>query len=142
MHPFLEKVYKKQVRVKQVGETSLHGIEVVLGIIVIVAVLVMTWNQMTVFLQADWTNIDTFIELLKTVLQLAIGVELARLLFSYSLETIIELAVFVVARKLLLLEDAFVSLLLGVISLVILFAAKHYFPEKVSTQQSSSNVVH
>lgn len=49
------------------------------------------------------------------------------MLFNYNLNTLIELAVFIVIRKMLLLDGAFFDLLLGVISLVILFAARHFF---------------
>ena len=126
----MNKLLKKNpVTFKRYGEKFLHWVEILLGLIVVGAVLIMSWNQIVHLTTVDWTNFDTFIELLKVILQLAIGVEIARLLFSYSLETIIELAVFVVARKLLLLEDDFISLLLGIVALVILFAARHFFME-------------
>tara|TARA_B100000678_G_scaffold246662_1_gene219599 strand:- start:194 stop:463 length:270 start_codon:yes stop_codon:yes gene_type:complete len=62
--------------------------------------------------------------MLERVLELAIGVELARLLLSYSLDTVIELLAFVIARKMVLLEDAFVELILGASALMVLFIAK------------------
>ena len=120
---------KKPKAVKIKGKQLLQWFEVCLGVVVLLAVVIFTGVTVADYATADWTNIETFLELLKTILQLAIGVEIARLLFSYSLATIIELAVFVVARKLLLLEDDFVALLLGIIALVILFAARHYFME-------------
>ncbi len=112
---------------KNFGKDVLHWFEVTLGILVLAAVVVMTIVQLWYAASLDWTNIDTFLELLKIVLQLAIGIEVARLLFSYNLNTIIELGAFIIARKLLLLEDDFVSLLLGIIALVLLFGARHFF---------------
>ncbi|MCD8494694.1 MAG: hypothetical protein LRY46_01040 [Candidatus Pacebacteria bacterium] len=66
-------------------------------------------------------------ESLKIILQLAIGVELARMLFSYNLNTIIELAVFIIARKMLLIDGDFIGVMLAVISLALLFVVRHHF---------------
>ena len=120
---------EKPLKFKQTGESLLHWIEIGLGILVLIAVIIMTVYQFGALVSTDWGEVNVFLELLKTVLQLAIGVEIARLLFSYSLETIIELAAFVVARKLLLLEGDFVSLSLGISALVMLFGARHFFME-------------
>lgn len=122
-------IKKKTIKLKKTGESVLHWIEIALGVVVLLAVAFMTFTQFQILFEMNWRDVETFLELLKTILQLAIGVEIARLLFSYSLETIIELAVFVVARKLLLLEGDFVSLVLGVISLAILFVVRHFFME-------------
>lgn len=75
----------------------------------------------------DWSSAASFNGFLETVLVLAIGIELARLLLSYSLDTLVELMAFVIARKLLLLQHDFVGLILGIISLAILFGARHFF---------------
>lgn len=120
---------RKPNNLKRQGKFLLQWIEIFLGIIVLVAVIVMSIFTIIDLFSADWSSMDTFMELLKTILQLAIGVEIARLLFSYSVETIIELAVFVVARKLLLLEHDFIALILGIVSLVLLFGARHFFME-------------
>lgn len=120
---------KKPRKLKRKGKALLQWIEIFLGVIVLVAVLITSGNTIINLFSANWSTMDTFMELLKTILQLAIGVEIARLLFSYSVETIIELAVFVVARKLLLLEGDFIALLLGIVSLVLLFGARHFFME-------------
>lgn len=114
-------------KAKNIGKKVLHWFEVTLGILVLLAVAVMTVRQLLSVGGMDWGSFETFIEILKIVLQLAIGIEVARLLFSYNLNTIIELSAFIIARKMLLLEDDFVSLLLGVIALVLLFAARHFF---------------
>lgn len=120
---------QKPKNLKKQGKFLLQWIEIFLGLIVLVAVIIMSVITIVDLFSADWSSMDTFMELLKTILQLAIGVEIARLLFSYSVETIIELAVFVVARKLLLLENDFIALILGIVSLVLLFGARHFFME-------------
>tara|TARA_Y100000590_G_scaffold438441_1_gene561261 strand:- start:96 stop:521 length:426 start_codon:yes stop_codon:yes gene_type:complete len=118
---------KKLIKTELTGTLLLHWVEVFLALIAIAAVVVAGVVTIIGMFNTDWSNVDAFMEILKTILQLAIGVEIARLLFSYSLEAIIELAVFVVARKLLLLDGDFTSLFLGIVALVLLFAARYYF---------------
>lgn len=119
---------KRPRNIKKIGETILQWFEITLGVLVLLTVLVVTVRQVVDFRYYDWADIDTFIESLKIILQLAIGIEVARLLFSYNLNTIIELAVFIVARKMLLLIDgSFLEILLGVVALAVLFAVRHFF---------------
>lgn len=87
---------------------------------------------------ADWSQLGTYVLFLEQMLFVAIGVELARLLISYSLDTLVELLAFVIARKLLLLEHDFVGLIMGISALAILFASRHYFPRAFEDDDSSS----
>ena len=120
----------KTQKIKSKGDHVLHWFEIGLGLLALAAVLIITVTQIIGFVQADWSQMDTFMEALKIILQLAIGVELARMLFSYSLNTIIELAVFIIARKMLLIEGDFIGVLLAVISLAILFGVRYYFTKE------------
>lgn len=128
----LRSLRKKLIKTEITGNLLLHWVEVLLALIAIAAVIIASIVTVSGMFAADWSNVDTFMDLLKTILQLAIGVEIAKLLFSYSLEAIIELAVFVVARKLLLLDGDFFSLFLGIVALVLLFAARHYFTDRTT----------
>lgn len=112
---------------KNNGKVILHWFEIALGVLTLVSVFVFTSRQAYELFFQDWSQMDTFLESLKIILQLAIGIEVARMLFSYSLNTLIELAVFIVIRKMLLLDGEFISLLIGVIALILLFAARHFF---------------
>lgn len=120
----------KTQKIKSKGDHVLHWFEIGLGLLALATVLIITVTQIIGFVQADWSQMDTFMEALKIILQLAIGVELARMLFSYSLNTIIELAVFIIARKMLLIEGDFIGVLLAVISLAILFGVRYYFTKE------------
>ena len=101
--------------------------EVVLAAAVLLAVFASALGMLPNFLDADWATRETFTFLLEVVLLLAIGVELARLLISYSLETLVELVAFVIARKMLLIEGSFTDVLLGTLALVLIFGSRHYF---------------
>jgi len=115
--------------VKKNGKVVLHWFEIGLGILALLGVVIFTTYQILAFGSFDWSDIATYTFALKIILELAIGIEVARMLFSYNLNTLIELAVFIVIRKMLLIDGAFLDLLLGVISLVLLFGARHFFIE-------------
>lgn len=114
-------------KAKKNGKIILHWFEIGLGILTLAGVSIFTVYQIFLMNSFDWSTIEAFREVLRIILELAIGIEVARMLFSYNLNTLVELAVFIVIRKMLLLDGAFFDLLLGVISLVILFAARHFF---------------
>lgn len=113
----------------------LKASEILLALAVLIAVFASALGLLPDFIIADWGNQETFIELLKVILFLAIGVELARLLISYSLETLVELIAFVIARKMLLIEGDFVEVLLGTLSLALIFGARYYFLSKDETRR-------
>lgn len=105
----------------------LHGIELGLACVVIVGVVVSFIFQIPNFIGADWSQTETFMSFLEAILHLAVGIELARLLISYNISTVIELLVFVLARKILLYEESSVGLVLLVLSVIALFASRYFF---------------
>lgn len=72
------------------------------------------------FFTLDWSNIQSFIEVVRLILFWVIALELVRLLLEYKSEIVVELLVFVIARKLLLLEHDFFSLFIGAATIVFL----------------------
>lgn len=106
---------------------ALLVLEYALAFAVLIGTLAFGIGSLSELASVDWGSIAAFTAFLETVLSLAIGIELARLLLSYSLETLVELMAFVIARKLLLLQHDFVGLILGIVSLAILFGARHFF---------------
>lgn len=100
--------------------------EQALAVFVLLITLVFGVLSFADIFQLDLSQVDTFIMLLEHVLYVAIGIELARLLLDYSLETLVELLAFVIARKVLLIEGNFVAVLLAVVSLAILFFSRYY----------------
>jgi hypothetical protein len=102
----------------------LKDFEKILAVLTLIGVFIFGIVTLWQIISLDFTQLDTYRFILFRVLELAIGVELARLLLSYSLDTVIELLAFVIARKMVLLEDAFVELILGASALMVLFIAK------------------
>jgi len=115
---------------KRKEKTFLHSIELILAGIVIIGVMVSLVNQIPRLMMLDWSQTTTFIEFIQVLLYLAVGVELARLLVSYNINTVIELMVFVLARKVLLFDESPFALVAIVFSTVILFGARYFFTKK------------
>jgi len=75
----------------------------------------------------NWHDTATFYELIYRVLLMVIGIELVRTLLTHSLEAILELLAFVVARKTFKADvDAF-DIFLCALAFVALLAARHFF---------------
>ena len=107
-----------------------HGLEILLAALVIMAVLIGSYFFLAQLLDvAVATSIDvkmTLEELLSDLLILVVGVELAIMLIKRTPESLIEIMFFVVARKLIIISDSAVELLLGVVALAGLFAIEKY----------------
>lgn len=102
-------------------------LEKVLAAFVLLATLVYAVTGGWALLSLDWSLSTTFFTSLEYLLYIGIGIELARLLIDYSLETLVELLAFVIAGKILLAgSDPFAVLLLAV-TLLLLFATRFYF---------------
>lgn len=114
-------------RVKKLGRIALHWFEIILGTLTFIGVLIFTAHQIIDLVGLDWSQMSTFSLGLNIILEIVIGIEVVRMLLNYNLNTLIGLAIFIVIRKMLLIHGSFSDLLLGVISLAILFAARYFF---------------
>ena len=65
--------------------------------------------------------------ILSTVLTLVIGVEFTKMLCKHTPETVIDVLLFAMARQIVIYHDSSLDLLLGIIAIVGLFAAKKFF---------------
>jgi len=104
----------------------LHGIEIGLALVVVIGVFYAFINQVPRLLELDWSLTSTFIEFLEVILFLVIGVELARILVSYSINAVIELFIFVLVRKILLFQESITYLSVVILSLILLFMVNYY----------------
>lgn len=109
------------MRITRLVETTFSDIEhlfagiILVGVFVHLAFLIPTWFAYT------WSDTAMYTDFLEDVFTLAIGVELARLFIFYTAEVVVELVVFVIARKLLFTSDM-LSFLLGAGAIALLFA--------------------
>lgn len=112
--------------IEQYGSLLLKWLTYYFFFLIVAAVVVSNIAFIPVFLALDWGNIQTFVEVLRVILFWVIGVEFARLLIEYKSEIVIELLIFVIARKLLLLDDDIVSVSLAAFTIVVLLLSLAY----------------
>jgi hypothetical protein len=113
-------------------ELVIRGLQYYLVGLLLLAFVLSNVFVLPTFLTLDWTNIQAFIEVVRLILLWVITLELVRLILEYKSEIVIELLIFVVARKVLLLEHDFFALFIGVASIILLLALRFWIIEKRS----------
>lgn len=129
---------KKQIYIK-----IAHYFETALAIVVMILVLLSTIDILKHIYYIFVVNSATIIEyqeindLLGQIFLLIIGIELVIMLSLHTPDTIVEVLLYAIARKLLLLpkEGAMAELLLGVISIAGLFLIRKYLINKKNLQE-------
>ncbi len=117
----LERLSKTYVKI-------ISTLEKGLALVVIISILAYGARSLQYFFTANWGDTSTFYELVFRVLLIVIGLELARMLITHSLNAVLELLAFVIARKMLKPDLDTVDVILGVVSFVALLGArKHFF---------------
>ncbi len=105
--------------------TFIRIIEVVLALAVVFSVLVSVAMSVPEFIRADWTTNTAFYDLIYRSLLLAIGLELARMLITHDLRSVLELIAFVIARKTLKPDVTSTDIILIVTSFLFLMISKY-----------------
>ena len=100
-------------------------LEIILAIFLIVGVLIGMKDIFAYLIDIYVTDAintyDIFRQFLAHILLLVVGIELILMLVSHSVDSIVEFILFVIARKMLIYADTMLDLLLGTISIAILF---------------------
>jgi len=119
-----------KINLREKGITLIEGAQYYLLGVLIIGFVASNVAVIPTLFDLDWTNVQSFIEFLRVILLWVIALEVARLLIDYRTEIIIELLIFVVARKILLLENDYVSLFIGIIGVVILLVVRQGLKER------------
>lgn len=72
-------------------------------------------------------------------LLLIVGIELIFMLLSHSTRAILELVLFVIARKMLIYADTMLDLVLGVIAMSLVFCTLHFFMKDIQVNFLKEN---
>lgn len=131
------KIFKKIINVAFI-------LEIILAILVIIGIVIGIKDLFTYLISIYNTGAveayDVFKQFLAHVLLLVVGVELVLMLVSHSVDSITEFILFVIARKMLIYADTMADLLLGTISIAILFLTiKFFVPKKELVRSDMGN---
>ena len=67
-----------------------------------------------------------FDEILSTSISLVIGVELVKMLYKHTPETVIDVLLFAIARQMVIYHEGSIDMLVGILAMAGLFAAKRF----------------
>ena len=101
-------------------------LEISLAIIVILGVLAAAIGSFHELIRLNWKLEKSFDEFIHRVLLIVIGLELVRMLVVHSLNAVLNLLAFVIARKLLKPEIESTDIIMSVSAFVALMAANRY----------------
>lgn len=116
-------------RIDWVWKACITFLEKIVAGVVVIGVFLYAFHSTSVLVEMDWSQTETFFELIYRVLAVIIGLELVRMLVSHSISAVLELLAFVIARKMLKPDLASLDVTLGVLAFVALMAARHFFTE-------------
>lgn len=102
--------------------TVLLAIGIAIGLIDVVKYFVYIFKAEAV------TSYSVFKQFLAHTLLIVVGVELMLMLISHSINSMLELILFVIARKMLIYGDTMTDLVLGTIAIAILFITIKFVP--------------
>ena len=105
-------------------------VEIVLAVFIIITILISIKDVVVliygIFVTDASHSYDVLQGLLSHILLLAVGLELAMMLITHSPGSVIEVILYAIARKMLLNSGDAVGMLLGVISIAIVFGIDKY----------------
>ena len=106
--------------------TILFEIAIAFLLLIVITIKVMDLIFELAALNIIILNMD-FERILSVMFTLVIGVEFIRMLYRHTPLTVINVLLFAIARQIILYKEGVMYLLIGVISIAGLFAAKKYF---------------
>ncbi len=115
-------------KVKRLNVKIPDYIEVIISLIIIVAVIVGVINLVLQILNISFQEDLSifFFKFLGDALNLIIGLELIKMLTGHSAYLVVEVLIYVIARLLVVNHPEALNMLLGVVSIAILFAVRKY----------------
>ncbi len=126
---------------KRYGKQVFEALEVIV-VILLIATVVLTGKEIAITLWEHFRNsllIENYKLILSEILLLAIGIEMAILIIRKNVYYVIDILILATARKLITYEHS-TDLLISIICIVLLLAAKVYYNQKVlcDEQEESS----
>ena len=101
------------------------SILILIGIIILSVKVLRDLYQMALSISNGFNNI-TIEYFLVTALELVIGIEFVKMLVKHTPSSVIEVLLFAIARKLIINNGSMIDALVGVVSILLLFAIKKY----------------
>ena len=110
---------------------AIQVFEIIVSIIITIFILFMIYNLISSALGSDLFKMtsDEFSNFLSSALTLVVGLEFIKLLCQHTSENLIEVLMFAISRQMVVEHLNTFQMLLGVISIFILLAARKYLTD-------------
>lgn len=110
---------------------AIQGFEIIVSIIITIVILFMIYNLISSAFSSDLFKMtsDEFSHFLSSALTLVVGLEFIKLLCQHTSKNLIEVLMFAISRQMVVEHLDTFQMLLGVISIFILLAARKYFTD-------------
>lgn len=105
-----------------------RALEILIGMVTVIAIgisMISVYDGFKILIMNP-TKADAFLDFLAIVFDLLIGVEFLKMIFKYSVGTVIEVLLFAIARQLIVEHTNAYENCVGVISIVLLFVIRKY----------------
>ncbi len=131
----MERYKKWSRRLTKLIFHSSTGIEWVISLIILLAIIIELLNMVNTYelFSSDLTTVE-LTEMLAEILGLVVGLEFIKMLMVRSHGAVLEVIMFAIARQ-LILEHSMIDNLIGIASLVGLFAIWHFLYDKEEEKQ-------
>lgn len=126
--------FKERLR-RNIARVSSY-IEILISVLILIGILVATinWGTELITMSREALEIRQVTvpieEYLATGLQLIIGVEFVKMISKHTVGSAIDVLLLAIARKMIVSHGSSIDILLGILSIAILFVIKHYFDNK------------
>jgi len=114
---------KKTLFLDKLSNTLEVVIAVILLIIIATQVVQLTLNVIGFDITILYLDFQT---LLSTTLTLVIGVEFVKMLYRHTYDSVVNVLLFAIARLMIIDYESTIDVLIGVVAIAILFAAKKF----------------
>ncbi len=120
-------------------------IEIYISVIILIGIVFVSFslfNDLYLMIKDMFNGSNTFIieEFLGHALQLIIGIEFVKMLAKHTPGSVIEVLLFALARKLIIVHSSMLDLLIGVVAIAILFFIKKFLFSSHFTQEEGTVV--
>ncbi|MGO5074620.1 hypothetical protein ACTQ4K_11860 [Clostridium sporogenes] len=127
------KKYRNNIKLKNLKSKIISGVmylETLIAIFIIISILVSSKDLISfiirIFTLDAISSYDMFQQFLSHLLLLVIALELALMLVKHTPNSVVEVMLYAIARKMLVYASSSLEIFLGVLSLAVIFFIKKY----------------
>lgn len=122
----------KKISIKNKVQHGVYGtaryLEMILSIMLAIVIVILAAKLVVQIFNVNyfWGEADAFTHFLETVMSLAVGVELIKMLCIHTPETVVEVLLFAIARQIVVSHSSIIDTMIGVVCIAILFATRKF----------------